>query len=210
MLPASYQLPAAVVLLLGGIVTCFFGYRFFRIVLAIVGFLMGALAASSVFGPSDTLAMIGAALVGGLVGALVLIGAYFVGVALVGAALGSATAHVLFAATGADPHFIVILFAAVIGAVASMYLQRYVLIVGTGFGGALMLLHGGLALAGSRLPGMPPAGTGVWLPYPLDPAPGQPWVPVAWFVLGLIGAGVQLGWTGGEKGRVRRRKKKSG
>jgi len=210
MLPASYQLPAAVLLLLGGIVACFFGYRFFRIVLAICGFIIGALAASSVFGPSDTLGMVGAALVGGLMGALVLVGAYFVGVALVGAALGSLAAHVLFAASGTDPHFIVILFSAVIGAVASMYLQRYVLIFGTGFGGALMLLHGGLALAGARLPGMPPVGSGVWLPYPLDPAPGQPWVPVAWILLGLIGAGVQLGWTGGEKGRVRRRKRESG
>jgi hypothetical protein len=59
MLPASYQLPAAAVLLLGGIVACFFGYRFFRLVLAIVGFILGALAASSVFGPSDTLGMVG-------------------------------------------------------------------------------------------------------------------------------------------------------
>jgi hypothetical protein len=210
MLPASYQLPAAVVLLLGGIVACFFGYRFFRLVLAIVGFILGALSASSVFGPSDTLGMVGAALVGGLTGALVLIGAYFLGVALVGAALGSVAAHVLFAASGLDPHFIAIIFSAVVGAVASMYLQRYVLIAGTGFGGALMLLHGGLALAGARLPGMPPVGNGVWLPYPLDPAPGQPWVPVAWLVLGAVGAGVQFGWTGGEKGRVRRRRKKSG
>ncbi|MBI4263501.1 MAG: hypothetical protein HY657_03915, partial [Acidobacteria bacterium] len=50
MLPAVYQLPAAVVLLAGGIVSCFFGYRLFRIVLAIFGFILGALAASSIFG----------------------------------------------------------------------------------------------------------------------------------------------------------------
>ena len=41
MLPASYQLPAAIVLLVGGIVACFFGYRLFRIVLAIFGFILG-------------------------------------------------------------------------------------------------------------------------------------------------------------------------
>ena len=41
-------------------------------------------------------------------------------------------------------------------------------------------------------------------------APGQQWVLYAWLLLGLIGAGVQLGITGGEKGRVvRKRKKKS-
>ena len=50
MLPASYQLPAAAVLLAGGIISCFFGYRLFRTVLAIFGFILGALATSSIFG----------------------------------------------------------------------------------------------------------------------------------------------------------------
>ena len=54
MLPASYQMPAAIVLLVGGVVACFFGYRLFRIVLALFGFILGALAASSIFGMSDT------------------------------------------------------------------------------------------------------------------------------------------------------------
>ena len=87
MLPVSYQLPAAVVLLVGGTVACFFGYRLFRIVLAIFGFIFGALAASSLFGASDTGPMLLAAIVGGLLGAAVLWAAYFVGVALFGAAL---------------------------------------------------------------------------------------------------------------------------
>src|SRR3989337_1639236 len=68
MLPASYQLPAAIGLLVGGIVACFFGYRLFRIVLALFGFILGALATSSIFGMSDTGPMIAAAVVGGLVG----------------------------------------------------------------------------------------------------------------------------------------------
>ena len=84
MLPATYQLPAAIVLLIGGIVACFFGYRLFRIVLAFSGFVVGALLASSVFGASDTWAMLIAALVGGLIGAGVMLAAYFVGVALTG------------------------------------------------------------------------------------------------------------------------------
>jgi hypothetical protein len=54
MLPASYQVPAAILLLIGGTISCFFGYRLFRIVLAISGFIVGALAASSLFGMSDT------------------------------------------------------------------------------------------------------------------------------------------------------------
>ena len=46
MLPASFQLPAAIVLLVGGVISCFAGYRVFRIVLGIYGFILGALLTS--------------------------------------------------------------------------------------------------------------------------------------------------------------------
>lgn len=210
MFPAIYQLPIGIILLLSGIVACFFGYRMFRLVLAIFGFIFGALAASSLFGPSDTAWMIGAGVAGGLVGAGLFSAAYFVGVALVGAGLGTLLAHLAFSASDREPHVLIVMFCAIAGAVASTYLQRYVVILVTAFGGALTLVHGALALVGSRvtLPGL--GGDGVWLPYPFDPMPGQRWVPIAWAVVGLIGAGVQLGWTGGEKGRIGRAKKKTG
>ena len=209
MLPAQYQLPAAIVLLMGGIVACFFGYRLFRIVLAIFGFILGALLASSVFGQSDTGPMIVAAVAGGLLGAGVLIAAYFVGVAIVGAGLGALMANLAFAAGDRDPHFLIVMFAAVLGAVGAMYLQRYFIIVGTGFGGAWTLIVGAMALIGDRT-ALAAAATGdVWVAYPLDPAPGQRWVPIAWILLGLIGVGVQMGVTGGERGRIVRPRKKS-
>ena len=209
MLPATYQIPAAIVLLIGGTVACFFGYRLFRIVLAIFGFIVGAFASSSVFGVSDTGPMIVAAVVGGLIGAGLLIAAYFVGVALVGAALGAVAANMMFAATGQDPHFLVLILFTVVGAAGAMYLQRYFIIVGTAFGGAWTLIVGVMALVGDPGALAAAAANDVWVVYPLDPAPGQQWVPLAWIVLGLTGTGVQLGWTGGEKGRVVRRKKKT-
>jgi uncharacterized protein DUF4203 len=209
MLPATYQLPAAIVLLIGGIVACFFGYRLFRIVLAFSGFVVGALLASSVFGVSDTWAMLIAALVGGLIGAGVMLAAYFVGVALTGAALGAVAANLFFAATEQDPHYLVLILMTLLGAAAAMYLQRYFIIVGTSFGGAWTLIVGTMALLGNPTAMSAAAAGNVWVAYPLDPAPGQRWVPLAWIVLGLIGTTVQLGWTGGERGRVVRRKKKS-
>jgi len=209
MLPASYQLPAAIVLVIGGLVACFFGYRLFRIVLAFSGFVIGALIASSPFGVSDTWPMLIAALVGGLIGAGVLLAAYFVGVALTGAALGAVAANLIFTATGQDPHFIVLVLLTVLGAAAAMYLQRYFIIVGTAFGGAWTLIVGTAALIGDRTALAAAAANDVWVAYPLNPAPGRGWVKVAWIVLGLIGTTVQLGWTGGERGRVVRRKKKS-
>jgi hypothetical protein len=209
MLPVSYQLPAAIVLLLGGAVACFFGYRLFRIVLGIAGFIVGAFAASSVFGMSDTGPMVIAAIVGGLIGAAVLLTAYFIGVALVGAALGAVVANLVFSAGDRDPHFLAIVFSAVVGAAASMYLQRYFIIVGTAFGGAWTMIVGAMALLGDPTAIKAAALRDVWVMYPLDPAPGQDWVPIAWVALGLVGVGVQLGITGGEKGRVGRRRARS-
>jgi hypothetical protein len=206
-LPAQYQLPAAIVLLVGGAVACFFGYRLFRIVLSIFGFILGALLASSLFGASDTGPMVAAAIVGGLIGAGVLFAAYFVGVAMVGAGVGAVLANLAFAAGDSEPHFLVVVFAAMIGAVGAIYLQRYVIIVGTAFGGAWTLIVGAMALVGNRAALDAAASGNVWVAYPLDPAPGQTWVPIAWLMLGLIGLGVQMGITGGEKGRIRRKRK---
>ena len=209
MLPATYQLPAAIVLLVGGVVATFFGYRLFRIVLAFAGFMLGGLAASSIFGMSDTMSMIVAFGLGGLIGAAIMIAAYFVGVALIGAGLGAFIANLAFAAGDRDPHFLVVVFLSIAGAAMAMYLQRYFIIVGTGFGGAWTMIVGAMAVVGDRTALAAAASGDVWVAYPMNPAPGQQWVPFAWLALGAIGTGVQLGITGGERGRVVRRKKKT-
>ncbi len=207
MLPAAYQLPAAVVILVGGVVSCFFGYRLFRTVLAIFGLILGALFASSLFGVSDTWPMIGAAALGGAFGAVILYLAYFVGVSLVGAGLGAAVANMLFASGQADPSVIVVVALAVFGAAIAMYLQRYCLIVGTSFAGAWTIIVGGAAIIGNRSALAEAFTRDVWVAYPLNPAPGQAWVPIAWVALGLVGIIVQMAWTGGERGRVYRRRR---
>ena len=208
MLPAAYQVPAAAVLLVGGVVACFLGHRLFRVVLALFGFILGALAASSIMAASNTTGMVVAALIGGLIGAGILYTAYFVGVALVGAGLGAVVANMVFAASNEAPHFLAVVLCSIAGAAAAMYLQRYFIIVGTGFGGAWTLIVGAMALLGDKR-AMAAAATGdVWVVYPLDPAPGQSWVFWAWAALGLIGTGVQLRWTGGERGRIGKRSRK--
>lgn len=208
MLPGAYQLPAAVVLILSGAVACFFGHRLFRIVLLIFGFIIGALAASSIFGTSDTTPMLIAAAVGGILGAVILRAAYFVGVALVGAALGATIVNLVFSALQkGEPGVWVVVLAAVAGAVSAVYLQRYFIIVGTAFGGAWTMLVGALALAGEGAAMAAAMAGDAWVVYPLDPAPGRRWVPIVWVIVGLAGSAVQLGFTGGDKGRVGGRKK---
>jgi hypothetical protein len=88
----------------------------------------------------------------------------------------------------------VILFA-IAGALGALALQRYVIITATSFGGAWTAIVGALALLGDRLAVEAAARNNVWLAYPMNPAPGQRWVIVAWLVLGLVGVIVQLGIT---------------
>jgi len=199
MLPASFQTPAAIILVLGGLLSCFAGYRVFRVVLGFFGFVLGALLTSSVMGTDQTVWMVVAAIVGGMVGALILVAAYFVGVALIGAGVGALVVNLIWASLGREPHIVIVILFAIAGALAALALQRYVIITATSFGGAWTTIVGLLALLGDRLAVEAAARNNVWLAYPMNPAPGQRWVIVAWLVLGLVGVIVQLGVTAKDK-----------
>ena len=198
MLPQAYELPAAIVLVLGGGLSCFAGYRLFKVVLGLYGLLLGAMLASSIFGVSNAVGMIAAALVGGIAGALILVFAYFVGIALVGAGLGALIAHAGWSAmrTG-DPPALLVIGLAVAGAIGAMVLQRYVIIVSTAFGGAWTLILVAMANGGDRVAARA-SRADVWMLYPAA-APGAGWVLIVWIALGLVGTAVQLGVTGRKK-----------
>ena len=191
MLPHSYELPVSILIMLGGALSCFAGHRLFRTVLAFFGFFIGAFAASSMMGVTNTAGMAVAAIVGGLIGALTLVLAYFVGIAIIGAGLGALVAHVAWplAGTGEPPALMVILLA-VAGAIGAMFLQRYVIIVATAFAGSWTMLLGCQEVLGARAAANKP----VWILYPMTPA--KSWVPIVWVVLGLVGTATQLGVTG--------------
>jgi len=191
MLPVTLQIPAAIFLVLGGAVACFAGYRFFRVVLGLYGFVLGALLATTVAGAGSTSSLLMWAVVGGLAGALVLNLAYFFGVVLVGAALGAMAVTLVWSRASGDPHVLIVVAFAVVGALAAMWLQRYVVVTGTAFGGAWTLLVGVLALMGDTA-AQAATVSDVWVVYPLDPAPGRRWLPAVWLVLGMVGMFVQL------------------
>jgi hypothetical protein len=199
-LPANFELPAAIVLLIGGAVACFAGYRLFRVVLAIYGFIFGAMLASSVMGISNHLGMLIAALVGGILGAVLFTFAYYVSIGLIGAGMGAFLLHVVWDyAKRSEPPSVAVIIAAVAGAVIAMALQRYVIIVSTAFSGAWTMIVGGLAIAGNRTAERAASSGNVWILYPFAPATGQRWVPFAWVILSLFGIAVQAGVTGRRK-----------
>lgn len=195
MLPASFQTPAAVILLVGGLISCFAGYRVFRIVLGIYGFILGALVASSAMGTEHTAWMIGASLAGGLIGALILIAAYFIGVALLGAGIGALAASLIWTSLGHEPSALIVILFAIAGALGALALQRYVIVGATAFGGAWTIIVGAVAFSGHRVAVDAAARNNVWLAYPMNPAPGQQWILLVWLALGIAGALVQLTMT---------------
>ena len=87
------------------------------------------------------------------------------------------------------------------GGSATFYFQLRGLAGGTNIVGAMALVGDRTAMAAA-------AANDVWVVYPLDPAPGRQWVPFVWLAVSAIGCWVQLGFTGGEKGRVGRRRRK--
>jgi hypothetical protein len=193
MLPCSFQIPAAVILFAGGLCSCFAGYRIFRFVLAFFGFVFGALFVGAAMGSDQTLWMIGASLLGGLIGAVILFAAYFVGVALIGAGMGAGLAMVLWAAANREPGIWPVIILAVIGAIGALAVQRHVIIAATAFAGAQTAVVGAVELIGWR--NLDASSRRMFHVYPLDPLPNTRSDLIAFIVLGLLGLAVQLRTT---------------
>lgn len=203
MLPHGYEQPAAILLLLGGVLACFAGHRLFRIVLGIYGFIIGAMVASSIVGVNSPTGMLVAAGVGGLLGSVVMVFAWFVGVSLVGAGIGVLVAHLVWTQVASgDPPAMAIIAVAVAGAIGAMFVQKYVIVVGTAFAGAWTILLSASSWMAKAEPGLTrgASDTEVWILYPTT-APGPRWMPIAWIGLGLLGTAVQLAMTSGRKKR---------
>lgn len=193
LLSTTYQIPAALILLVGGLLACFAGYRLFRLVLGIYGFILGALFAVSLVPPHDVLWTAIAALIGGVAGALLLTIGYFLGVALVGGGLGVLVAHAVWAQQGwGDPRALPLLAFAIVGAIIALIFQRYVIIAGTAFGGAWSALMGAAAMLGDPAARHLTGAENLWFVHPFNPSLTRPWITGAWLVLGIAGVIVQL------------------
>ena len=130
--------------ILVGAVQCFLGYRIFKFILGLTGFLIGGALAGVIgyaISQQEVVALL-AGLVGGFIGAALLIALYFIGVFLIGALLGGILGAVFFAVAGSSPEPAVLLILAVIAGVIALIFQKFMIIVSTGFGGAWSVVMG--------------------------------------------------------------------
>jgi hypothetical protein len=187
----SSQIPAAIILLGAGLLACFMGYRLFRWLLGIYGFIGGAYLTSLFVVTLDPWLAAAAIVGGGLAGAVALLVAYLAGVAILGAGLGALAVSLFWTQPNGDTEAWVVVVACLVGAIAAVSLQRYVIIIGTSFGGAWTALVGALALGG-HAEASAAAGGDLSQLYPMASANGQVPFAIGWFGLGLLAALVQL------------------
>jgi|GEM_PF-480331 len=206
---STLLIPALISILLG-IAYCFFGYRIFRVLLAIAGFVAGALVGAAIVQQilttqgvveGNTLYLVLGALLGGGIGAVLMIFLYFIGIFSLGAAVGFALGLIVGTAIGAEPNMVLLIggIAAVICGVLALILQRVVIIITTAISGAGNIVTG-LALL------VVPVGTIQRLLEAQDPTAVAPdlladyaWMGVLWLVLAVAGMIVQFLWTGKKK-----------
>jgi uncharacterized membrane protein len=201
-LPSGYHIPAALIFVGGGLLACFYGYRLFRIVLGVYGFILGALFGSQLAASSSDAWMVAGALLGGVIGAAALYMAYFIGAVLVGAGVGAFLAHLVWSAWRSDPPLLAVIAFALVGALSGWWFQRIVVSIATALGGAWTALVGLSAIITERMARRPPGGADIWIEYPASQALGR-WGLLLWIALAVWGAAVQLRRKGGgaRKGR---------
>jgi Domain of unknown function (DUF4203) len=130
--------------ILVGTLQCFFGYRIFKFILGLTGFLLGGALACEigyVISQKEAVALL-AGLVGGFIGAALMVALYFIGVFLIGALFGGVLGTVFFALADANPQPAILLILALIAGVIALIFQKFMIIVSTGFGGSWGVVTG--------------------------------------------------------------------
>jgi hypothetical protein len=186
-----------------GLLNCFFGYRIFRFMLGVYGFILGAAVGLIVAGAvteGQALWLILGALLGGLVGAALISLLYIVGVFVVGAVAGVLLVGALGGILNIDMPTLVVLIGAVAAGVIAVIFQRVAIILATAFSGAWAAVSGLAAIFMGRdvtlteIPKQMLAGRLVGLPLLL--------MLVLWLALSIAGAVVQFRTTDGKPAKA--------
>ncbi len=143
----------AIFSIIGGAIICFWGYRLFKVVLGIAGFIAGA-ALFYHFGAQYTAKMIVLvilAIFGGLIGASLSMAFYYVGLFLLGALAGWQLGFLIATAVNIEFVIIIPIIAAVIVGILACFFQKPIIIVATALIGAWSVVTGGFYFFGTGI-----------------------------------------------------------
>ena len=186
--PVTVHMPVASILLGGGLLACFLGYRLMRAVLAVGGFVAGVVLAIGTIADPQTVLGVLLVIASGAAGAIVAVVLYLSTVGLVGAGLAVFLVGLL---VDGDPPIWLLLVTGAAGALATLLVRREVIIVGTSFVGAWTALVGGLALAGHGAAVAAATGDVAGL-FPIAPLDGQFGFALGWAALAVLAVAVQF------------------
>jgi hypothetical protein len=182
-----YEAIPAPVAIVAGVFICFWGYRILKVTLGITGFALGAVAGAAVassLAPDHQSVLLGCALLGGVIGAVLCVWLFFLGIFLLGASTAPVVAAAVFSGTGHPvPPLPLLIFGVVLGLLA-LRLQKFMAIACTSLAGSYLITAGlwqllKLGQSGFPLPLAHPATTSVGL---------ANYVALAfWVVVGLVG-----------------------
>lgn len=136
-----------------GAIICFWGYRLFKVVLGIAGFIAGA-ALFYHFGAQYTANMILLvilAIFGGMIGASLSMAFYYVGLFLLGALAGWQLGFLIATAVNIELVIIIPIAAAVITGILACFFQKPIIIVATALIGAWSVVTGGFYFFGTGI-----------------------------------------------------------
>lgn len=169
-----------------GVAACFFGYRLFKVILAIWGFLIGMALFAEI-----TMRITGerlVATVAGLIGGILVAGfaelLYLMGVFLMGAALGVVVTSAASGAMGLAVNPLIAITAAGLSGLIALSFQKSVIIWSTAFNGAWGIVSSVVLFQGRA------KGWG-----DLSSLAGRGGLLLAWLALGLSGVVVQYAIT---------------
>jgi len=143
---------ATVAAILFGLLYCFAGYRLFRFLLGLTGFILAGSAAAALAGwlSDGRLVYMAAGLVlGGVAGAAALYFMYYAGVFCLGLLGAVVVAHNALAGQPESWVPWALLGAGVLGGLLALWLMRPVIVLATAAIGASLVVHGAVFLAGT-------------------------------------------------------------
>ncbi len=185
-------------------VACFWGYRIFKAVIGITGFILGAWLAAGIaaqyMGGMGIVPVI-AGIAGGLIGGSLFVTLYYFGIFVLGACAGWLFGVIITGIAGSGLNIVLFAVLAVVGGILALLFQRMIITISTAAVGAWYMTAGAFFLLGN---GYDPAAMfrirgNVIIP---GNEPGLVIV-ITWFALTMAGAFFQL-----KRGRGRREAEK--
>lgn len=181
---------AALASIVIGAINCFFGYRFLRLFLVIIGFVIGFYVGSSVVGGAEQSVSLFAGLIVGIILAIIFYFLYIFGFIIAGGGLGVSIATIVAQNIGLDSNttLLVIIGGAIIGGILAIFIAKYVVMLGTAFFGAAQIVYGALIVLN---PGILVQTAPEQYEIRISGTP-QVIATVAWFIISLFGLFSQL------------------